>query len=173
MTIDQFNSFLIGLVPNMTNSSQDAARALYLNDTSQESIGDRTASLISDVLFTCNAQIVASSYAAHDPKTAFRYIFAVPPALHGYDLPFTFYSYGSSVEDPKVTNTTIASTIQQIITSLSTAGAPEIAPYTPLAEYGEEGNILVLNVTGVDQHTGDPWQSERCAFWQKADYVQG
>lgn len=157
----------------MTASSQDAVRALYLDDGSQESIGDRTVALISDILFTCNAQIVASSYAAHDEKSAFRYIFAVPPAQHSQDVPYSFYSYGGSPADSFVTNTTVASVLQSVITSLSTYGVPQIAPHIPVKEYGGKENVLVLNITGVDQHIGDPWRSKRCAFWQNADYVQG
>lgn len=157
----------------MTSFDQDTVRALYLDDGSQGSIGDHTVSLISDILFTCNAQIVASSYAAHDEKSAFRYIFAVPPAPHAEDVPYTFYSYGGNPADSLVTNTTVASALQSVITSLSISGVPHVAPQTPMKEYGDKGDILVLNVTGVGQQVGDPWRSKRCAFWQNADYVQG
>jgi len=132
-----------------------------------------TVCLISVVLFTYNAQVIASSHAMHDDNSAFRYIFAVPPASHGDDVPHSFYSYGSSPADSVVTNTTVASALQQVITSLSTSGAPVFAPHMPLEDYGDKENALVLNVTGIGQHAGDPWQNKRCAFWQRAEYVQG
>jgi hypothetical protein len=94
----------------MTSPSQDADRALYINDVSSpHSIADRTISLISDGVFTCNAQVVASSYAAHDEDSSvFRYIFAVPPAWHASDVPYSFYSYGGSPYDGMVTNISVA-----------------------------------------------------------------
>jgi carboxylesterase type B len=171
MTIDHFNGYLTSLVPNISSASQDAVRALYLDPASEGSIHDRTVALISDIIFTCNAQVIASSYAAHN-NNAYRYIFAMPPAGHGQDVPYTFYSSGDSPTDYSVTNTTVAFAIQRIVTSLSQFGIPQ-AESTPLEKYGAAENVLILNVTGIEQHAGDPWHNKRCAFWQKADYVQG
>lgn len=171
VTVADFNGYLSTLVPNMTSAGQDAARALYLDPTSQESIWERTIALIADVQFDCNAQVVASSYAAH--SNVFRYIFAVPPAKHADDIPYTFYSNGDNPSDTVVVNASVASVLQNIITSLAISGVPESAPHKPLTTYGEKQNILVVNKTVVYQHAGDPWQSKRCAFWQQADYVQG
>lgn len=171
MTIDNFNGYLTSLVPNITSASQDAVRVLYLDPASEGSIYDRTVALISDIIFTCNAQVIASSYAAHN-NNAYRYIFAVPPASHGQDVTFTFYSSGDSPSDYLVTNTTVALAIQRIVTSVSQFGIPQ-AEATPLERYGARENLLVLNMTGIEQHAGDPWHNKRCAFWLKADYVQG
>jgi hypothetical protein len=172
VTIADFNSFLSTLVPNMTSAGQDAVRALYLDPASHESIWERTTSLIADVEFDCNAQVVASSYAAlHD--NAFRYIFSVPPAKHGDDVPYSFYSNGDNPTDVLVVNTSVASVLPHIITSLAISGVPESAPHKPLEKYGSKQNILVVNKTVVYQRVGDPWHSKRCAFWQQADYVQG
>jgi hypothetical protein len=172
VTIDDFNRFLTTLVPNMTKAGQDAARALYLDPASQESIWDRTTDFISDAVFTCNAQVVASSNAAHGDKT-FRYIFAVPPAKHGDDVPYTFYSNGDNPSDVAVANTSAASALLNIITSLAITGAPESAPHMLLEKYGVMENILVVNETFIAMHAGDPWKSRRCALWQNALYVQG
>jgi carboxylesterase type B len=135
MTINDFNGYLTSLVPNITSASQEAVRALYLDPASDGSIYDRTIALISDIIFTCNAQVIASSYAAHN-NNAYRYIFAVPPASHGQDVPFTFYSSGDSPSDYLVTNTTVAFAIQRIVTSLSQFGIPQ-AESTPLEKYGD------------------------------------
>lgn len=157
----------------MTSAGQDAARALYLNTTSQESIWDRTVALISDIQFTCNAQVIASSYATHNDNT-YRYIYAVPPAKHGDDVYYSFYNYGNSSTDAEVgNNTSVAFALQNIITSLGISGVPEYASSVPMEQYGGKETVLVLNVTEIGQHSGDPWQSERCTFWQEADYVQG
>jgi len=171
VTIDVFNTFLSFLVPNMTSAGQDAARAMYLDPTSQESIWESTTALISDVRFTCNAQVVASSYAAQS-DSAFRYIFAVPPAEHSDDVVYSFYGYGNSPGDVLVANTSVATVLSQIISSLAVSGIPEYAPNQLLEKYGVEENILVVNVTASTERAGDPWHSERCTFWQKADYVQ-
>jgi carboxylesterase type B len=128
--------------------------------------------LIADVLFDCNAQVVAWSYAAHS-NNAFRYIFAVPPAKHADDLSYSFYSNGDNPSDTVVVNTSVASVLQQIITSLAMSGIPKSAPHKLLTTYGEKQNILVVNKTVVYQRVGDPWQNKRCAFWQQVDYVQG
>lgn len=171
MTIDDFNGYLTSLVPNITSASQNTVRALYLDPASYGSIYDRTIALISDIIFTCNAQVIASSYAAHN-NNAYRYIFAVPPATHGQDVPYTFYSSGDSPTDYSVANTTVAFAIQRIVTSLSQFGVPR-AGSTPLQKYGVAENLLVLNLAGIEQHAGDPWHNERCAFWLNADHVQG
>ena len=155
----------------MTSAGQDAVRALYLDPATHETIWDRVTALISDILITCHAQVVASSYAAHSDG-AFRYIFAVPPAKHGNDVPYTFYSYGDNPTDSLVANTSVASVLSRIITSLGISGVPEFAPSRPLEKYGKKQNVLVVNKTAVHQHVGDPWQSARCEFWQKADYFE-
>ena len=171
VTIDDFNGFLASLVPNMTSAGQDTVRALYLDPASHESIWDRTTALISDILTTCHAQVVASSYAAHG-DSVFRYIFAVPPAKHGDDLSYTFYSYGDNPADGLVANTSVASVLPRIITSLSISGIPEFAPSRPLEKYGTKQNVLVINKTAVHEHIGDPWKNARCEFWQKGDYFE-
>lgn len=171
MTTDTFNSYLSELVPNMTSAGQDAVRLLYLN-TSQESIWDRTVALISDIQFTCNAQVIASSYSTHNDNV-FRYMFAVPPAKHGDDVYYSFYDYGNGSTDNQVANTSVAFALQNIITSLGISGVPEYGSDGPLAKYGADQNILVVNLTTIEQHAGDPWHSDRCTFWQEAGYIQG
>src|SRR5882757_1000912 len=99
------------------------AQALYLDPASQESIWDSTTALFGDVTFNCNAQVIASSHAAHNGN-AFRYIFAVPPALHGDDVPYSFYCYGNSLTDYLVANGSTAAVIQRIITSVATSDMP-------------------------------------------------
>jgi len=172
VTIDDFNRFLTTLVPNMTWAAQETARALYLDPASKESIWDRTTAFISDAIFTCNAQVLAASDAGHADRT-FRYIFAAPPAVHGNDVPYTFYSNGDNPSDVNVVNTSVASVLQHIITSLAITGAPEFAPHMPLENYGVKQNILVVNETFVDLHAGDPWHNRRCTFWQNALHIQG
>ena len=156
----------------MTWAAQETARALYLDPASKESIWDRTTAFISDAIFTCNAQVLAASDAGHADRT-FRYIFAAPPAVRGNDVPYTFYSNGDNPSDVNVVNTSVASVLQHIITSLAITGAPEFAPHMPLENYGVKQNILVVNETFVDLHAGDPWHNRRCTFWQNALHIQG
>jgi hypothetical protein len=143
---------------------------------------DRTTALIGDVQINCNAQAAASAYAAlsehgtNEKKTSgYRYIFAVPPGKHGDDIPYSFYSYGINPADSLPANTSVATVLPEIITSLALSrnGVPVSAPSMPLEKYGPEQRILVVNATGISQIIGDPWQSKRCEFWQKADGIQG
>lgn len=172
MTVADFNSYLSALVPNMTSVGQGTVRALYLDHASQESIWERTTALIADVQLNCNSQIVASSYAVHS-NNAFQYIFAIPPAKHADDVPYSFYGNGDNPSDTVVVNTTVASVLPHIITSLVISDVLESSAHKLLENYGENQNILVVNQTGISHHLGDPWQSKRCAFWQQRDYVQG
>ena len=93
--------------------------------------------LVADVLFDCNAQVVASSYAVHS-NDAFRYIFAVPPAKHADDLSYSFYSNGDNPSDTVVVNMSVASVLQQIITSLAISGIPKSAPHQNCSELVSE-----------------------------------
>jgi hypothetical protein len=135
---------------------------------SPESIWDRITALIRDIIYNFHAQAVASSYAVHGGNV-FRYIFAVPPALHGDGVVYSFHGYGDSITNPIVVNALVAVVLQSIITSVEISDMPEFAARKPLAKYGAQHNILVLNVSTIDQRVGDPWKSKRCAFWQKVD----
>lgn len=129
---------------------------------SQESIRQRTTALIADVQFDCNAQVVASSYAAlHDTAIL----------CHLRSTPYSFNGNGDSPTDTLVGNSSETFVLQRIITSLAISGFSAVVSHKALEKYRVKENILVVNRTVVSYHVGDPWQSMRCASWQQADWL--
>lgn len=167
------DDYLSSLVPNITEASRKEALALYLGSAlKKESLWDRTTTLIGDIMFACNAQVLASSYATHNDAT-YRYIFAVPPGAHGDDVPFTFYSEGDNPSDVAVANTTVASVLPNVIASLAISGVPQTALNTTMETYRSKETVLVIHHNATSRHVGDPWRNARYIFWQNITYVQG
>lgn len=95
------------------------------------------------------------------------YIFSIPPALHGQDVPYTYY-YGGA--DPTVTSVPIAIALQEFITHFAETGTPN-APGTPdFPIYGPNATALNLGVTGISEAV-DPVANYRCNWWQKGLYI--
>ena len=172
VTEDTFDSFITALVPNITESSRKDVHALYLGGPSNESLWERTTSFIGDVLITCNAQIIASSYATHK-DAAYRYVFSVPPGAHGEDVPYSFYSEGDNPSDIAVTSLEVAHVLPNIITSLAVCGVPQVASNDTMEKYGSKEVVLNIGSNGTSEHTGDPWRSRRCRYWQNGLFAQG
>ncbi|KAI9867824.1 MAG: hypothetical protein M1813_007646 [Trichoglossum hirsutum] len=127
---------------------------------------------ISEFSFTCNANYFDR---ALNNKT-FAYMFSVPPALHGLDVPYTFYSDNGRSTDG-VVNATLAFALQKYITDFVKTGDPNGPglPHFPL--YGSESTVLNLNITETAtlnattiSEARDPVSNERCEWWQKALY---
>jgi carboxylesterase type B len=122
----------------------------------------RTIFLLSELIFTCNTNYLARAY---DNKT-YNYQFSVPPALHGFDIPYTFYN---GAVPNRFFNTTVAVALQEYITSFAKDGVPNVEGLPEFPIYGPEGTELNLNVTGIGP-IPDPTNNPRCLYWQKALY---
>lgn len=124
---------------------------------------DRTILIVSELIFTCNTYYLARAY---ENKT-YNYQFSVPPALHAFDVPYTFYN-GSSA-DPSF-NATVAKALQEYLTSFAQDAVPsgEGLPKFPL--YGSSSMEMNLNISGISPIT-DPTANPRCLYWQKALYA--
>lgn len=111
--------------------------------------------------FTCNTFYLDKAYF----NQTYSYFFAVPPALHGQDIAYTYYNG----RDPDVLNVQIAIALQEYITSFAQDSNPneQGVPFFPL--YGDDATVQVLNITGVSQMMDDA-ANERCNWWQKALY---
>ena len=134
----------------------------------------RTAFSVSELIFTCNTYYMASAYAAFNNGSAYSYRFDVPPALHGEDVAYTFYDApnGTVVIDGYgvPVNETVAYALQDFITSFVRTGAPSSTlASAAFPEYGTEGNIMTLDVSGIVPGIDDS-DNYRCRFWQKALY---
>lgn len=96
----------------------------------------------------------------------FAYQFSVPPALHGQDVPYTFFNG----PDTMVASDTTAVALQEYITSFVTMGTPS-GPNLPMFPlYGNSSQILNLNATSITE-VMDPVANSRCLWWQKGLYV--
>lgn len=117
--------------------------------------------IIAEGIFTCNTRYLATAQG----NQTYNYLFAVPPAFHGQDVAYTYYTGGAL--SGLLTNRTVAVALQQFITSFAEVGKPAAAGVQSFPIYGADANLLRLNVTGIDV-IRDSNANARCAWWQKA-----
>ena len=101
---------------------------------------------------------------AYGNKT-YAYQFNVPPALHGQDVPYTFFNG----PDMEVISDDAALALQQYITGFAETGVPSGASIPRFPLYGDNSTIINLNATSITE-TMDPTANSRCLWWQKALY---
>ncbi|CAK3970432.1 hypothetical protein DOTSEDRAFT_38631 [Lecanosticta acicola] len=121
---------------------------------------ERSNTFIAEAIFTCNTFYLDKAFL----NQTYAYLFAVPPALHGNDVAYTFYTGGP------IGNDTVALALQDYITSFAKWGRPngdEGVPFFPM--YQGNATIQVLNITGI-RGMMDPTANQRCDWWQKALY---
>jgi cholinesterase len=149
------------LYPPIFNGSQG-----YTTQTERNNI------TIGDAVQVCNTRYM--NQAAFLPAT-YAYQFSVPPAVHGADLSYTFYDFGSPVDDDGV-NTTVAMILQHYITQFAATGSPNAHKllYFPPATGGLEVQNLGSDFVGPTQEeSGVRGLPERCHYWQQAPYLSG
>lgn len=119
----------------------------------------RADALTSELIFTCNTFYLDTAY----NNETYAYYFTVPPALHGQDIPYTYFN-GPDPEN--VPNPRIAIALQEYITSFAMDGNPNErgVPFFPM--YGNDATVQELSATGIDQ-LRDPTANARCVWWQK------
>ena len=108
--------------------------------------------MFGDVVFNCNHVWLAKSF-----QNSYRYVFNLPPAFHGQDVPYTFYTG----PDPAIANETTAIIHQKFITNYVTRGVPGCEKGACLPSYGSGANALSMNVTEI-KVVRDPWANEKC-----------
>ena len=141
------------------------ATALYPEDYSGTTLPyttpfQRAAFIETELIFTCNTFYMDTAY----QNRTYAYQFSVPPALHGQDIPYTFYN-GGSVPLPQ-----IAQALQTYITDFAIKGDPNGPGVPGFQTWGPSANEENLNVTGIMMQI-DPTANERCRWWQKALYT--
>ncbi|KAJ4365578.1 hypothetical protein N0V83_008198 [Neocucurbitaria cava] len=122
----------------------------------------RASLIISESVFTCNTNYLSTAL----KNETYSYLFAVPPAFHGFDVPYTYYD-GGALSPLSVLNRTVAIALQDFIASFAEEGAPEAAGIRQFNMYGPDASVLELNVTGIEE-VRDSNANARCAWWQKA-----
>ena len=124
---------------------------------------DRATLITSESIFTCNTNYLSTAYG----NKTYSYLFAPPPAFHGYDTSYTFYNGVGSGDPLNVINQTIAVAMQEFITSFAKGGVPEADGIIKFNMYGPDANVLKLNITGVEE-VRESNANERCSWWQKS-----
>ena len=164
-----FSTFVRTLFPTMTDSlAAYVEDVLYppVFDGSQPYANnlDRAVLLNSDILISCNTFYLDTAF----HNETYAYLFDVPPAVHGADLPYTFHTgpFGASYNN-FLFNTTIAEILQDYVTSFATNGKPvtDVAGVPASSMYGQNGQVLELSSTGI-RNTRDPATNQRCRWWQ-------
>jgi len=154
---DQVNYILNTLYPPIFDGSQAQG---YTNQIA------RTAALESELIFTCNTFYLDKAFG----NKTHSYLFNIPPAIHGQDIPYTYYTgVNQTAASGSVMYPAVAIAMQDYITSFAETGNPneEGVPYFPI--YGPNATIQVLNTTSIFQMK-DPAANYRCNYWQRAIY---
>ena len=120
-----------------------------------------------DAVLVCNTRYINQANFLH---TTYAYEWFVPPAVHGNDLPYTFYDFGEVTG----VNTTVAKILQGYIVRFAQTGQPN-APNLPLfppARPGRTVQNIGSNFVGpISDERGIEQLPERCEFWQSAPYL--
>ena len=116
-----------------------------------------------DSSFTCNTFYLDKAFG----NQTYSYFFTIPPALHGQDIP---YSYFNGPNPDEVAVPRIAIALQEYITNFAMTGSPNGPGVPNFPIYGPQATVQELNVTGITQTT-DPTANYRCNWWQKALFV--
>lgn len=161
-----YNAYLLASFPDVS-----PAVANYIENVLYPPIFDgsygytdetgRTALTISDSTFSCTTYYLDRAFG----NKTYAYEFSIPPALHGQDLPYTFFNG----PNPAIMNDTTATALQEYITSFVENGVPSGPGIPKFPLYGNNSEIINLNISSISDGT-DPDANSRCLWWQKALY---
>ena len=121
----------------------------------------REALTIADSSFTCNTNYLDRAFG----NQTYAYQFSVPPALHGQDIPYTFFNGPNTA----VQSDTTARALQAYITSFAETGVPSGSGIPKFPLYGNNSEILNLDATSITEIM-DNTANARCLWWQKGLY---
>ncbi|EME77640.1 uncharacterized protein MYCFIDRAFT_191094 [Pseudocercospora fijiensis CIRAD86] len=145
-------------LPSFPQIAKYLGNVLYPSSNYPDQIA-RISNALSEAVFTCNTFFLDKAY----QNRTHSYQFAVPPALHGNDIAYTFYN-GESLTSPDT-----AIVLQEYITNFAMTGDPNGPGVPSFPVFGRNASMNVLNVTGVTQVVDDSANS-RCEWWQQALY---
>ena len=169
-----YRAYLESLFPELVNDTVSldyVTQTLYppIFDGSQgyTSQTERSNLTFADAAFVSNTR--SMSQASFLPTT-YSYQFSGPPAVHGADLPFTFFD---SAPAPGV-DTTVAELLQRYITRFAETGqpnAPGLPPFPAARPGSTVQNLGSAFVGPIPDEGGGTQLSRRCRFWQEAPYL--
>ncbi|KAF7191691.1 Carboxylesterase patB [Pseudocercospora fuligena] len=149
---------LLPSLPSFPQSAQYLENVLYPESDYPNQIA-RASATIAEAVFTCNTLFLDKAY----KNKTYSYQFAVPPALHGNDVAYTYYNGAN------ITSHQTAIALQEYITNFAMTGNPNGPGVASFPVYGRNASMNVLNVTGITQEV-DGTANPRCEWWQKALY---
>lgn len=149
---------------HMSPSSATASNLAYIANTlyPARAFTDqiaRTSKAIAEMIFTCNTFYLDTAF----NNETYSYLFAVPPAYHGSDVAFTYYSGASVSLDPQVQ---VAVAMQKYFLNFARGGDPNGQGLATFEQFGSAANMLVFNTTGIVARVDDT-ANERCKWWQE------
>ncbi|KUL86015.1 hypothetical protein ZTR_06467 [Talaromyces verruculosus] len=134
-----YREFLQSVFPSLVDKpeelffiTQTLYPPIFSGDQGYTTQTERNNITIADAAQVCNTRYM--NQAPFLPAT-YAYQFSMPPALHGADLSYTFYDFGSAVDgyDDDGVNATVAMILQRYITQFAATGSPNAPelPYFP------------------------------------------
>jgi carboxylesterase type B len=165
-----FRNLLRGDLPLIQDSVldyilNDLYPPIYDGSQAYTSLTTRIALVIAEAFFTCNSNYFDRAYS----NNTFAYQFSIEPAIHGQDIPYTFYNGPS----PDVANVTVAQALQDYIVSFAQKGVPtsRLQHAAPFPLYGDDRPTKQdLNLSSISTVVVNKSVNARCLWWQKALY---
>lgn len=114
--------------------------------------------------FICNTYYLQKAFRELD-SPSYGYKFSNPPAIHGYDVFYTFFNGPNPIVP-----TAIALMLQRYLVSFALTGNPNTGAVLKMPVYGPHGLLLEFNSTYGLDIIPDPNINRRCEWWQKALY---
>ena len=121
----------------------------------------RTVFIVSESIFTCNTNYLDRAYG----NNTYAYEFSVPPALHGFDVAYTFYNGVAGAE--RVVDQ-VAQAMQQYLTDFAQTGTPNGAGVPNFGVYGTAANEGEFECDRVHAHEGPDSECEVCVVAEGA-----
>lgn len=127
---------------------------------------DRAILIMDEIVFAVAHQSLLQS-TVHHGTAVYAWEFSVPPAIHGGDIPYTFYNGPAAGVDPHV-----ASIMQHAIAGFAKSGVPDAGPLglASFPQYGNEATTVNLNINS-SVVIPDPTWNNRTLWWAQAGWI--
>ena len=121
----------------------------------------REALTVAESSFSCTTNYLDRAFG----NQTYAYQFSIPPALHGQDIPYTFFNGPNTAVKSDAT----AKALQAYITSFAETSVPSGSGIPKFPLYGNNSEILNLDGKSITEIM-DNTANARCLWWQKGLY---
>ncbi|OGM45680.1 putative carboxyl ester lipase [Aspergillus bombycis] len=142
-TYEDFATLVRRLVPGASNATVRHIRDMYPFPDSQIQLVAN--SWTTDAVFACNARAVAKAYGNRTQ----RYLFSVPPAIHGLDS--YYYFYRSDAELPVPVNGSLARQFQSEVVKFTAGKSNQNNRTSDWPLYAPGAKMVNVTVEGIEQ----------------------